>query len=160
TTTVILSGLKFFFEHTLRKRWPSLDLLRPRPAHTLPVVLSGDEVWRILTQLREPTYRVCLSTIYTCGLRLHEGASLHVSQIDRARMQLHIRGGNGTKDRAVPLPPRTLALLRTHWLTHHNPTWLFPASERAGIEARTATTPISDRSVQRAFAAALAASGV
>jgi integrase/recombinase XerD len=160
TTTVIISGLKFFFEHTLRTRWPSLDLLRPRPAHTLPVVLSVDEVWRILAQLREPTYRVCLSTIYTCGLRLHEGASLQLAQIDSARMQLHIRAGKGNKDRAIPLPPRTLALLRAHWVTHRNPTWLFPAAERAGLDPRSATTPISDRSVQRAFAAALAASGV
>jgi integrase/recombinase XerD len=160
TTTVIISGLKFFFEHTLRTPWPSLDLLRPRPAHTLPVVLSVDEVWRILAQLREPTYRVCLSTIYTCGLRLHEGASLQVAQIDSARMQLHIRGGKGNKDRAIPLPPRTLALLRAHWLTHRNPIWLFPAAERAGRVPRSATTPISDRSVQRAFEAAVAAAGL
>jgi len=160
TTTVIISGLKFFFEHTLRTPWPSLDLFRPRPTHTLPIVLSVDEVWRILAQVREPAYRVCLSTIYTCGLRLHEGASLQVSQIDSARMQLHIRGGKGNKDRAIPLPPRTLLLLRAHWLTHRNPIWLFPAAERAGLHPHTAATPISDRSVQRAFAAALAATGV
>jgi len=40
--------------------------------HTLPVVLSVDEVQRILACLRLPRYRVCLSTIYTCGLRLQE----------------------------------------------------------------------------------------
>jgi len=53
-----------------------------------------------------------LSVIYTCGLRLLEGVCLQVSQIDSARMQLHIRGAKGNKDRAVPLPERTLLLLR------------------------------------------------
>lgn len=48
TATVVLSALKFFFEHTLRQPWPTLDLLRPRPTHKLPVVLSVDEVWHIV----------------------------------------------------------------------------------------------------------------
>jgi integrase/recombinase XerD len=160
TMIVILCGIKFFFEHTLRQPWPSLELLRPRPVHKLPVVLGGDEVWQILAHLRLPAYRVCLSTIYTCGLRLHEGASLQVAQIDSARMQLRICGGKGNKDRYGPLPPRTRALLRTHWVTHRNPIWLFPAAARAGQNPHTATQPIADRSVQRAFYAAVAAAGV
>ena len=110
TTIVVLCGIKFLFEQTLRQPWPTLELFRPRPVHTLPVVLSGAEVWQILSQLHRPAYRACLSTIYTCGLRLHEGASLRVDQIDSARMQLLIRSGKGNKDRYVPLPPRTLAL--------------------------------------------------
>src|SRR6266536_3126934 len=160
TATVALCAIKFLFEHTLRQPWPSLDLLRPRPTHKLPIVLSVDEVWRILAQLREPTYRVCLSTIYTCGLRLHEGASLQVAQIDSARMQLHIRGGKGNKDRYVPLPPRTLTLLRTQWLTHRNPVWLFPTTAHAGYDPHTDPLPLSDRAVRKAFHAALQASGV
>src|SRR5262245_51259035 len=70
TITVTLSALKFLFEHTLRQPFPILDLLRPRQAQTLPVVLSVDEVWHILAQLHLARYRVCLSTIYTCGLRV------------------------------------------------------------------------------------------
>ena len=54
TTIVVLCGIKFFFEHTLHRPWPSLELLRPRPVHTLPVVLSTEEVWHILAQLRLP----------------------------------------------------------------------------------------------------------
>ena len=160
TATVALCAIKFLFEHTLRQPWPSLDLLRPRPTHKLPIVLSVDEVWRILVQLRLPSYRACLSTIYTCGLRLHEGASLQVSQIDSARMQLHIRDGKGNKDRYVPLPPRTLTLLRAQWLTHRNPVWLFPTTAHAGYDPHTAPVPLSDRGVRKAFHAALQASGV
>src|SRR5215217_6646939 len=47
---------EFLFEHTLQRPWPRLDLFRPRPVQTLPVILSVDEVWRILSQLDHPTY--------------------------------------------------------------------------------------------------------
>ena len=53
-------------------------------------------------------------------------------QTDAEDMQLHIRGGKGNKDRYVPLPPRTLTLLRAHWRTHRNPVWLFPSPGALG----------------------------
>jgi integrase/recombinase XerD len=160
TTTVSLSALKFLFEHTLRQPFPILDLLRPRQAQALPVVLSVDEVWHILAQLHLARHRVCLSTIYSCGLRVHEVAQLRVAKIDSARMQLHIQASKGNKDRYVPLPPRTLSLLRAFWRTHRNPIWLFPAADPGGATPATARGPISDRSVQRAFQAALQHSGI
>jgi integrase/recombinase XerD len=160
TATVALCAIKFLFDHTLRQPWPTLDLIRPRAVHKLPVVLSVDEVWQILGQLRLPTYRACLTTIYTCGLRLHEGVQLQVSQIDSARMQLHIRDGKGNRDRYVPLPPRTLTLLRAQWLTHRNPVWLFPSTAHAGYDPHTAPVPLSDCGVRKAFHAALQASSV
>jgi integrase/recombinase XerD len=160
TATVALCAIKFLFEHPLRQPWPTLDLLRPRPAHKLPVLLSVDEVWQILAQIILPSYRACLSTIYTCGLRVHEGAHLTIAEIDSARMQLHIQASKGAKDRYVPLPPRTLTMLRAHWLTHRNPIWLVPGAGPAGDAYHSATVPVSDRSVQRAFHAALEAAGV
>ncbi|NNJ12949.1 tyrosine-type recombinase/integrase [Chloroflexales bacterium ZM16-3] len=160
TATVAISAFTFFFEHTLRQTWTCLDRFRPLPSHTLPVVLSVTEAWAIIAQLRLPIYRACVSTIFTCGLRLHEGASLRVTQIDSARMQIQIRAGKGNKDRAVPLPPRTLAGLRAYWVTHRNPVWLFPTAYRHGEGHPTATLPIGDRSVQLAFAAARDAAGI
>jgi len=93
--------------------------------------------------------------IYSCGLRLLEGVQLQVSQIDSARMQLHIRSGKGDKDRAVPLPEQTLTLLRTHWLSHRNPVWLFPGRGPQGCERRCAPTPMNEAGVQKAFHRAL-----
>jgi site-specific recombinase XerD len=92
----------------LQRPWPRLNLFRPRPTQTLPVVLSVEEVWRMLDHSYRPTYYACLATIYTCGLRISEGVNLQVSWIDSARMQLQIRGGKGLKDRYIPLPLRTL----------------------------------------------------
>ena len=92
TVTIALCGIKFFVEHTLGKTFTSLSLMRPPQTHRLPVVLSREEVWRILPLVRFPVYRVCLITIYACGLRLLEGARLQVSQVDSARGLVHVTG--------------------------------------------------------------------
>ncbi len=63
------------------------------------------------------------------GLRLGEGLSLKVQDIDAHTMQIHIRNGKGGKDRLVPLPQRTLNALRSYWLTHRHPQRLFPGKE-------------------------------
>ena len=124
----------------------------------LPVVFAPEEVWRIVEQVRRTDYRVCLSVIYACGLRLLAGVRLQVSQIDSARMQLHIRSGKGNKDRAIPLPPRTLTLLRAHWRQHRNPTWLFPATVPPAEQY--ASVPMEESALQKAFRTAVQAAGV
>ena len=90
TTTVALCGIKFFYENTLRRDWPALRLVRPAGEHKLPVMLSRDEVRRVLAEVQLPVYRVCLTTIYSCGLRMMEGARLQVADVDSARMLLCI----------------------------------------------------------------------
>ena len=158
TTNVALNGIKFFYTYTLQRPWPFRDLIRPPIPKKLPVVLAPEEVWRIVEQVRRPDYRVCLSVISACGLRLLEGVRLQVSQIDSARMQLHIRSGKGNKDRAVPLPPKTLTLLRAHWRLHRNPIWLFPATVPPG--APHASRPMEESALQKAFRKAVQAAGV
>jgi integrase/recombinase XerD len=158
--TIALCGLKFFYERTLHREWATLDLPRRAREKKLPAVLSVAEVRQILMCLRRPYYRVCLTTIYSCGLRLLEGVHLQVTAIDSERRMLHIRQGKGDKDRYVPLPEGTLTLLRQQWSTHHHPVWLFPAPTRAGVPMSSATQPMDERGVQRAFKAALQESGV
>lgn len=70
TITLALCGIKFFYERTLQRQWATLALLRPPQEKKLPVVLSVEEVRQILARVRRWRYRVCLSTIYACGLRL------------------------------------------------------------------------------------------
>ena len=131
--TIALCGIKFLYEQVLHEEWQRFGLVRPQKEHKLPVVLSVEEVRRALTAVKQAPYRVCLSTLYACGLRLQEGLHLQVRDIDSGRMQVHVRGGKGSKDRYVPLPERTLAMLRQHWLTHRDPIWLFPARDERGI---------------------------
>jgi site-specific recombinase XerD len=75
-------------------------------------------------------------------------------------MVIHVHRGKGAKDRYVPLPKRTLELLRQYWKTHRNPIWIFPAPGRGGIGMSTAQEPMPRSSVQQAFKLALKKSGI
>jgi integrase/recombinase XerD len=158
--TIALCGIKFFFEHTLKKDFPILDFVHPPREKKLPVVLSPDEVRRILRLVRLQSYRTCLSVIYSCGLRLLEGTHLKVQDIDSTRLMIHVRRGKGAKDRYVPLPLRTLELLRQYWATHRNPILIFPARGRNYDQLSLTTLPMSESGLQKAFRAALKQSGI
>jgi len=81
-STIALCGIKFFFENTIKRDWPTLKFVRARREKRMPVVLTRSEIRRILSCVRFERYRVCLLTIYSCGLRLLEGCNLKVSDID------------------------------------------------------------------------------
>lgn len=153
-------AIRFLYVETLKRPWPPDLVVRPAKATKLPVVLSVAEVQQILACVRKPQYRVCLSTIYACGLRRGEGVSLQVSDIDSERMILHVRQGKGAKDRHVPLPQSILEMLRCHWTSHHHATWLFPAKPHNGEPASTAVTSMSPNSLQKAMRAAVKESGI
>jgi integrase/recombinase XerD len=161
TFSIALGGIRFLFRQVLGRPWGVLEVARPRRQSKVPVVLSRGEVLRVLEAVRIPVYRVCLATIFTCGLRLMEGATLTVPQVDSARMLLHIHGKGG-KDRLVPLPEKTLAMLRDLWRTHRSPKWLFPAPTRHGVPHSLASDPgpVTRSSLQGAFRRALQASGI
>jgi integrase/recombinase XerD len=72
-------------------------------------------VRQVIARVPALDHRVALTTIYSCGLRLGEALTLEVGDVDSQRMFLHIRAGKGNRDRYVPLPQRTLELLREGW---------------------------------------------
>lgn len=161
TFFIAISGIRFFYQHTLGLEWAVLAVVRPKGEKKLPVVLSREEVWRTLDHVRIPVYRVCLTTMYACGLRLTEGIRLQVPDIDSARMMIHVHGKR-RKDRLVPLPDATLRLLRSFWKTHRNPLWLFPTGTRSHVAPLNdpAVGPISRASLQSAFNRAVKQSGI
>jgi integrase/recombinase XerD len=121
------------------------------------VVLSRQEVRRVLQAVRAPVYRACLSTIYACGLRISEGAALQVDQVDSERLVLRIRG-KGNKDRQVPLAQSTLDSLRLFWKLHRSKPWLFPA--RLQPRAPQQDGPVSQDNLRLAFHAACAQAAI
>jgi site-specific recombinase XerD len=146
-------GIRFFFERTLGQTWPVLDLVYPKKRKKLPVVLSRPEVQRVLSCVHRLKLRVCLTVIYSCGLRISEGRCLQVRDIDSDRMQVHVRDAKGGKDRYVPLPGRCLDLLRAYWAEERPPRpWLFPV--------RNGHHPVDSATVQKAFRWALRESRV
>jgi site-specific recombinase XerD len=148
---VAYSGLRFFYSHTAPRDWPTLRHLRVLREKALPDVLSVAEVRRLIDAVRMPHYQTYFWTVYSLGLRRTEGLHLQVRDIDAARMMVHVHLGKGAKDRYVPLPSRTLTMLRTHWATHRHPVWLFPAHGRDPRQATAAEGPMPRSSVQKAL---------
>jgi len=160
TSTVALCGIKFFYDNTLKRSWPTLLFIRPGREKKLPVVLSREEVRRILHQITFLRYRVCLTTIYSCGLRLSEGINLKIEDIDSGRGFIHVRQSKSNKDRYVPLPQKTLELLREQWKSHRNARWLFPSPGLCRTDMPVATKPMTSASVQAAFRSATQSAGI
>jgi integrase/recombinase XerD len=149
--TIAASGIIFFYTHTVPRDWKTLrNICFPRPK-SLPDVLSLDEARRLIDAVRTPHNKAFFWTVYSLGLRLQEGLNLQVADIDSARMVVHVHRGKGSKDRYVPLPSRTLTVLRQYWVTHRNPVWLFPATGRDHTEAHAAAEPMARSSVHGAM---------
>ncbi len=151
TMRICYCGIKFFFLNVLKREWHTLQLIYAKREQTLPTVLSIKEVWDIIKTVNTPQNKAYLTTVYTCGLRLHEALFLQVTDIDAQRMRIHVHRGKGAKDRYVPLPKSTLHILRNYWKRHRNPLWIFPRLGRSGQEGPKATRPMAKASVQGAL---------
>ncbi len=125
--------------------------IRPPKQRRLPVALPDSEVRALLGCVGNPLHRACLSLMYGCGLRIGEAVSLEIGAIDSANRLLRIIG-KGNKQRLVPLPQPLLDDLRTLWLIHRNPRWLFPR--------RDGTGPICRIVLGQTFRSACAKAGV
>jgi integrase/recombinase XerD len=154
------SGIRFFSPHVLKRDWHTLTLLRAHTAHHLPAVLSVEAVRRVLKAAPPLHNQVSCTTVYRLGLRLHAALFLQVSAMDGQRLQVHVHRGTGAKDRYVPLPADTLALLRTSWKTQRHTPWLFPATGRDHQHSPPAPSPMSRASVQGAFRTATPRAGM
>jgi site-specific recombinase XerD len=160
SATITLCAIKYLWEKTLRRPWTSMEFVRPPREQKLPIVLTTGEVRELLGGVRIPRFRVCLTGIYTLGLRLGEGVNLRVGDIDSARMMVHVQNGKGGKDRDVPLPTFTLETFRTFWRTHRNPEFLFPAPERGAVRMSASTRPMHRTGVQHALGQAVRKVGI
>ena len=160
TLRVCYCAIRFFFEKVLHRDWRIFGYLKAERAKKLPAVLSREEIARILSFVHTPHNRAYLYTVYSCGLRLQEGLHLEVGDIDSDRMLIHVHRGKGAKDRMVPLPPSTLAVLREHWKSHRNPRLIFPALGRGRRQDSTAVSPMAITSVTGAIKDAVRRAGI
>jgi integrase/recombinase XerD len=121
-----IAALRFFFTVTLERP----DLVRPlrtvNKPRRAPVVLSQEEVARLLEAAPGLKYKAALSVAYGAGLRVSEVANLKVSDIDSGRMMLRVEQGKGQRDRYGMLSPQLLELLRDWWRAARPPVWRFP----------------------------------
>jgi site-specific recombinase XerD len=152
-----VGALRFFFIKTLRKVWSVEETPYPKKRFHLPVILSPDEVGRLIESALIPFHRAILVTLYATGVRRAELAKLKLADIDSQRMVVHVRGGKGRKDRDVMLSPHLLEELRLHYrrLSRKPAEWLFP-----GGRWHTADYPISDKVVWYACREAAQRAGI
>ena len=153
-----ITGLKFFFETTLERPEVTTKMSHVYEPRKLPVILSLEEVTRLLQAAGGPKYQAALGVAYGAGLRANEVVHLTTSDIDSERMVIRVEQGKGKRDRYAMLSPTLLALLRAWW-RHANVHrqllpggWLFPG--------QNPVNPLSTRQLSRAFHLARKAAGI
>jgi site-specific recombinase XerD len=146
TINQTVSTLRFFFRITLRRHEIVEHTHVIHEPRKLPVVLSVEEVARLLDAAPGLKYKAALSVAYGAGLRATEVVSLKVADINSKRMIIRVEQGKGGKDRNVMLSPSLLDLLRTWWKAARPQGWLFPGRDPA--------QPMTTRQLNRARHAA------
>jgi integrase/recombinase XerD len=150
-----IAALRFFFVKVLRRPYREIDLVYPKRPERLPVILSEEEVARLIESASTSYHRVILMTLYGTGLRREELCRLKVTDVDSQRMVIHVRQGKGHKDRDVTLSPRLLEMLRAYWKWRKPNVYLFPSYQRKRREQ-----PITSKTVYYAVREAARRAGI
>lgn len=123
----------------------------PKQEKFVPSILNTQEIGRLLAAIPNTKQRACITLIYSCGLRIGEAVNIKVADIDGPALQLHIRQAKGAKDRIVPIPEQTLALLRQYYQEYKPTEYLFAGQIHARYDVR---------SIQQVFHRAKHAAGI
>jgi integrase/recombinase XerD len=169
-----VAALRFLYRNTLNQKIDIDRIPLPRYETKLPVILTREEVKALLEAPKNLGHRAILATLYGAGLRVSEATNLKLSDLDRARHLIHVRGGKGHKDRQVMLSEQLREVLAAYWRWKRPTEWLFPgdnpglpiarksvfeackkAAQRAGI-----TKSVHPHSLRHAFATHLLDDGV
>ena len=144
---VQMAALRFLFGKVLRRRYSRDDLPLPKLLRRqIPLVLSRDEVARLIASAANLEHRTILMTLYSTGMRRSELCHLQPADIDRERMVIRIRQGKGGKDREVPLTQTLLDQLRAYYRSlKRKSRWVFPS-----LQSRRSDQPITDQLVWHA----------
>ena len=177
TVTQHVSALRFLYIKTLKRSWPMEEIPFPKQPRRLPIILSPEEVARLIESTRNLFHRAMLMTLYATGVRRRELVQLEVRDIDSERMVVHVRQGKGNRDRDLPLSAKLLEILREYCRWMKPRTYLFPglanyfradvavsakmvwhvchqAAKRAGIDK-----PVSPHTLRHCFATHLLEAG-
>jgi site-specific recombinase XerD len=152
-----MAALRFLFLKVLRRRFTRDDLPLPRAERRpLPVVLSREEVARLIAGASNLRHRTILMTLYATGMRRAELCMLRTEDIDKERMVIRIRHGKGGKEREVPLSPKLLDQLRIYYRSlKHKTGWVFPS-----LQERHRGEPMTDKAVWHACESAARRAGI
>jgi len=146
-----VSAIKFFFRNVLKNKDIS-EQHRPRHDERFPVVLSKEEISKILNMEKNPKHRLLLMLIYSSGLRVSEVVSLKREHIDLSRKVIYIRLGKGRKDRSTLLSEKVIRFIEEYYNFYDIEKWLFPG--------QLSEHHLSIRSAQNIFEKAVRHAGI
>jgi site-specific recombinase XerD len=152
TIALKLNAIHFLFTHVLHREF-AIKVSWPKKQYKIPELLSRAEVQSIIQHCTPEKYRVMLSILYGCGLRISELLNLKVQDIDGQRSTFKITQGKGNKDRFVVIPPSLIQHLRRYWCHAHPRDWLFPTGFRGSY-------PMSESSLRRKLKSTLQVAGI
>ncbi len=132
TVNQTISAYKILQEDVLGREWESFKIKRPRRNQKLPVVLSLEEVEKLISVTENIKHKAMLALAYSTGVRLEEAQKLKPSNIDSSRMQVHVTNGKGRKDRYTILSVKALDLLRSYYKSVKPSVYLFETSRERG----------------------------
>ena len=148
TVVTQICALRFFCRYVLKRRDVREDLPYPKQRLRLPVVLSPDEVQRLIAGAKNLYHRTLLLTLYACQLKVRD--------IDSQRMVLRVEQGKGGRDREIPLSPTLLAALRAYYRWMRPRTYLFPGT----CHGWRADAPITSKVIWEAVRLATRKAGI
>ena len=151
TLNQAINALKFYYGSMLKKKFLH-EIKRPRKDKKLPVVLSKEEVAKILNSVDNVKHKAILMLVYSAGLRVGEVVKLKPEDIDSKRMLVFLKGAKGRKDRYTLLSETTLKTLREYWRKYKPTKWLFPGPDKERY--------ITIRTAQRIFEMACEKAGI
>lgn len=146
----MLGTLKNFYKYTLGLKWDPSGIPIPKQSKKLPVVLSEEEVCRMIKLTKNIKHRALISLLYTSGIRIGELLNLQVKDIDSLRKQIKVCGGKGNKDRITILSSYTLSVLRMYWKQHRPKIWLFESFAPGTKYSATSVRNVIKRAAQKA----------
>lgn len=127
TLNLYNSSIRFFYRNVLHILWDDTIVPRMIKEHKLPVVLSAEQIERLLDATKDLKYKAMFATMYSSGMRVSEVIHLHYDDISRTNMQIHVRNTKNRMDRFTILSERNLALLTKYWYEKGRPRGiLFP----------------------------------
>ena len=129
TLNQAINALKFYYGSMLKKKFV-YEVKRPRKDKKLPVVLSKEEVAKILSSINNIKHKAILMLVYSAGLRVGEVVRLKIEDIDSKRMLIHIKEAKGRKDRYTMLSETALDILRKYWREYKPEKWLFEGARK------------------------------
>jgi len=150
TVNLYLNSIKYFYRDVL-KDYTKIDIKFAKRSLKLPIVLSREEISKIISNISNLKHKILISLSYGAGLRVSEVIKLRIKDIDIDELTIHIKGAKGNKDRITIFPSSLQEDLKKMIIERDENDYLFE-SERGG--------KLSERTAQKVFENALKKAGI